>query len=58
MGDHHHISLFQIAEEREKEIRKQQEEAEASAVKTKPKDDENPKVFRPGVGKYINMAAT
>ncbi|XP_023694726.1 RING-type E3 ubiquitin-protein ligase PPIL2 isoform X2 [Paramormyrops kingsleyae] len=48
----------QIAEEREKEIRKQQEEAEASAVKIKAKDDEKPKVFRPGVGKYINMTAT
>lgn len=49
----------QIAAEREKEIQKQEEEREATnATIKKAKADEAPKTFKPGVGKYINPAAT
>uniref|UniRef100_A0A8C9U842 RING-type E3 ubiquitin-protein ligase PPIL2 n=2 Tax=Scleropages formosus TaxID=113540 RepID=A0A8C9U842_SCLFO len=47
----------QIAAEREKEKRKQEEQL-ASAAQSRTKADETPKVFRSGVGKYINMEAT
>uniref|UniRef100_A0A8C9RX56 Peptidylprolyl isomerase (cyclophilin)-like 2 n=1 Tax=Scleropages formosus TaxID=113540 RepID=A0A8C9RX56_SCLFO len=46
-----------IAAEREKEKRKQEEQL-ASAAQSRTKADETPKVFRSGVGKYINMEAT
>uniref|UniRef100_A0A8C2ICC2 RING-type E3 ubiquitin transferase n=1 Tax=Cyprinus carpio TaxID=7962 RepID=A0A8C2ICC2_CYPCA len=49
----------QIAAEREKEAQKQEEErAQTSASVNKAKTEDKPKTFRPGVGKYINTAAT
>uniref|UniRef100_A0A673NLP2 PPIase cyclophilin-type domain-containing protein n=1 Tax=Sinocyclocheilus rhinocerous TaxID=307959 RepID=A0A673NLP2_9TELE len=49
----------QIAAEREKEAQKQEEErAQTSASVNKTKTEDKPKTFRPGVGKYINTAAT
>uniref|UniRef100_A0AAY4BQK8 RING-type E3 ubiquitin-protein ligase PPIL2 n=1 Tax=Denticeps clupeoides TaxID=299321 RepID=A0AAY4BQK8_9TELE len=48
----------QIAVEREKETRRLEEEKALFAPVTKPKAEQQPKTFRPGVGKYINMAAT
>uniref|UniRef100_A0AAY4BRW9 RING-type E3 ubiquitin transferase n=1 Tax=Denticeps clupeoides TaxID=299321 RepID=A0AAY4BRW9_9TELE len=47
-----------IAVEREKETRRLEEEKALFAPVTKPKAEQQPKTFRPGVGKYINMAAT
>uniref|UniRef100_A0A673NHH7 PPIase cyclophilin-type domain-containing protein n=1 Tax=Sinocyclocheilus rhinocerous TaxID=307959 RepID=A0A673NHH7_9TELE len=48
-----------IAAEREKEAQKQEEErAQTSASVNKTKTEDKPKTFRPGVGKYINTAAT
>uniref|UniRef100_A0AAY4BR94 RING-type E3 ubiquitin-protein ligase PPIL2 n=1 Tax=Denticeps clupeoides TaxID=299321 RepID=A0AAY4BR94_9TELE len=43
---------------REKETRRLEEEKALFAPVTKPKAEQQPKTFRPGVGKYINMAAT
>lgn len=49
----------QIAAEREKEAQKQEEErAQTSASVNKAKTEDKPKIFKPGVGKYINMVAT
>ncbi|KAI7813185.1 RING-type E3 ubiquitin-protein ligase PPIL2 [Triplophysa rosa] len=48
----------QITAEREKEAQKQEEErAQTSASTSKAKTESQPKTFRSGVGKYINMAA-
>ncbi|XP_041955819.1 RING-type E3 ubiquitin-protein ligase PPIL2 [Alosa sapidissima] len=48
----------QIAAEREKEVQQQQQEqADAAAAQSRAKEEKQPKTFRPGVGKYINMAA-
>ncbi|KAL4646580.1 peptidyl-prolyl cis-trans isomerase-like 2 [Arapaima gigas] len=47
----------QIAAEREQEKQKQEEQL-ASVAQRNTKTDETPKVFRPGVGKYINMQTT
>lgn len=58
-GGHAHTSvvLFQIAEEREKELQRQQEEREqTSAALKKAKEEQAPKTFKAGVGKYINPA--
>ncbi|GAA6078481.1 RING-type E3 ubiquitin-protein ligase PPIL2, partial [Tachysurus ichikawai] len=49
----------QIAAEREKEAQKQEEErAQTSASISKVKTEQEPKKYRAGVGKYINMAVT
>uniref|UniRef100_W5M1R2 RING-type E3 ubiquitin-protein ligase PPIL2 n=1 Tax=Lepisosteus oculatus TaxID=7918 RepID=W5M1R2_LEPOC len=50
----------QIAAERERDVRKQEEEERARATAAAPKSgaDAAPRTFRPGVGKYINTAAT
>ncbi|XP_031426157.1 RING-type E3 ubiquitin-protein ligase PPIL2 [Clupea harengus] len=49
----------QIAAEREKDVQEQeQERAQATATQSRAKEEAQPKTFRPGVGKYINMAAT
>lgn len=51
------VVLFQIAEEREKEVQRQQEEREqTSAALKKAKEEQAPKTFKAGVGKYINPA--
>ncbi|XP_026878977.2 RING-type E3 ubiquitin-protein ligase PPIL2 [Electrophorus electricus] len=48
----------QIAAEREKETQRQEEErAQSSTSLSKDKGEQQPKTYRPGVGKYINMAA-
>uniref|UniRef100_A0A4W4F2P3 RING-type E3 ubiquitin-protein ligase PPIL2 n=1 Tax=Electrophorus electricus TaxID=8005 RepID=A0A4W4F2P3_ELEEL len=47
-----------IAAEREKETQRQEEErAQSSTSLSKDKGEQQPKTYRPGVGKYINMAA-
>ncbi|MED6251781.1 hypothetical protein ATANTOWER_002854 [Ataeniobius toweri] len=47
----------QIAAEREKELQKQEEEKQqASITLKKAKEDQAPKTFKEGVGKYINPA--
>lgn len=51
------VVLFQIAEEREKELQRQQEEREqTNAALKKAKEEQAPKTFKAGVGKYINPA--
>lgn len=51
------ILVFQIAAEREKELQKQEEEREQSNVALKKaKEEQAPKTFKAGVGKYINPA--
>lgn len=51
------ILVFQIATEREKELQKQEEEREQSSVALKKaKEEQAPKTFKAGVGKYINPA--
>lgn len=46
---------LQIASEREKEQQKQEEEKQqASNALKKAKEDQAPKTFKVGVGKYIN----
>lgn len=53
----HVILVFQIAAEREKELQKQEEEREQSNVALKKaKEEQAPKTFKAGVGKYINPA--
>uniref|UniRef100_A0A3B5LQZ6 PPIase cyclophilin-type domain-containing protein n=1 Tax=Xiphophorus couchianus TaxID=32473 RepID=A0A3B5LQZ6_9TELE len=48
----------QIAAEREKELQKQEEEKQqANMALKKAKEDQAPKTFKEGVGKYINPAA-
>ncbi|TRY93603.1 hypothetical protein DNTS_005199 [Danionella cerebrum] len=47
----------QIAAEREKEEQRQEEERAQTSASVTLKTEEKPKAFRPGVGKYINMAA-
>lgn len=48
---------FQIAAEREKEQQKQEEERQqASITLKKAKEEQAPKTFKEGVGKYINPA--
>uniref|UniRef100_H3DD24 Peptidylprolyl isomerase (cyclophilin)-like 2 n=1 Tax=Tetraodon nigroviridis TaxID=99883 RepID=H3DD24_TETNG len=47
----------QITAEREKELRKQQEEKEQTSIALKKaKEEQAPKTFKAGVGKYINPA--
>lgn len=47
----------QITAEREKELRKQQEEKEQTSVALKKaKEEQAPKTFKAGIGKYINPA--
>ncbi|CAL8345816.1 unnamed protein product [Lota lota] len=47
----------QIAAERQQEVQKQDDERqEASAAQRKAKEDQAPKTFRQGIGKYINPA--
>lgn len=47
----------QITAEREKELRKQQEEKEQTSVALKKaKEEQTPKTFKAGIGKYINPA--
>lgn len=47
----------QITAEREKELRKQQEEKEQTSVALKKaKEEQKPKTFKTGIGKYINPA--
>lgn len=50
--------FFQIAAEREKEQQKQQEEErqQANISLRKAKEEQAPKTFKEGVGKYINPA--
>ncbi|XP_076845939.1 RING-type E3 ubiquitin-protein ligase PPIL2 [Brachyhypopomus gauderio] len=48
----------QIAAERAEETRRQEEElAQSSASLNKNKDEQQPKTYRPGIGKYINITA-
>lgn len=47
----------QITAEREKELRKQQEEKEQTSITLKKtKEEQTPKTFKAGIGKYINPA--
>lgn len=47
----------QIAAEREKELQKQEEEREQTSIALKKaKEEQAPKTFKAGVGKYINPA--
>ena len=47
----------QITAEREKELQKQQEEKELTSIALKKaKEEQAPKTFKAGVGKYINPA--
>ncbi|KAL2091882.1 hypothetical protein ACEWY4_011680 [Coilia grayii] len=49
----------QIVAERQKEVKQQEEErAQAAATQSRAQQEQKPKTFRPGVGKYINTAAT
>uniref|UniRef100_G3PN30 RING-type E3 ubiquitin transferase n=1 Tax=Gasterosteus aculeatus aculeatus TaxID=481459 RepID=G3PN30_GASAC len=49
----------QIAAERETEVQKQEEEKQqTSAARQKAKEEQAPKTFKAGVGKYINPATT
>lgn len=51
------IFASQIAAEREKELQKQQEEKQqANIALKKAKEEQAPKTFKAGVGKYINPA--
>lgn len=51
------VYLFQIAAEREKELQKQEEEREQTNMALKKaKEEQAPKTFKAGVGKYINPA--
>lgn len=51
------ICVFQIAAEREKEQQKQEEERQQANVSLrKAKEEQAPKTFKEGVGKYINPA--
>lgn len=54
------IGVFiQIAAERETEVQKQEEEKQqTSAARQKAKEEQAPKTFKAGVGKYINPATT
>lgn len=50
-------AVFQIAAEREKELQKQEDEKQQSSVALKKaKEEQAPKTFKAGVGKYINPA--
>lgn len=49
------IFWFQLSKEREDAIQKEKEEATKKVKRVVV--DEKPKVFRAGVGKYINLAA-
>lgn len=49
--------VFQIVAEREKELQKQEEEREQTSIALKKaKEEQAPKTFKAGVGKYINPA--
>uniref|UniRef100_A0A3P8NL85 PPIase cyclophilin-type domain-containing protein n=1 Tax=Astatotilapia calliptera TaxID=8154 RepID=A0A3P8NL85_ASTCA len=51
------IFLYDIAAEREKELQKQEEEKQqANIALKKAKEEQAPKTFKAGVGKYINPA--
>lgn len=51
------VYLFQIAAEREMELQKQEEEREQTNMALKKaKEEQAPKTFKAGVGKYINPA--
>lgn len=51
------IFASQIAAEREKELQKQEEEKQqANIALKKAKEEQAPKTFKAGVGKYINPA--
>jgi len=51
------LVFLQIAAEREKDVQKEEEEKQqTSMAQQKLKEDQAPKTFKAGVGKYINPA--
>ena len=51
------ICVLQIAAERENELQKQEEEKQQTSIaQKKAKEEQAPKTFKAGVGKYINPA--
>lgn len=51
------ICVSQIAAEREKELQKEEEERQQTSIALKKaKEEQAPKTFKAGVGKYINPA--